>query len=95
MTPLPTRLPDAVLQMAAAIRTTFRKDDATHLMVCKPASVQVMHMTPSLWTRDRVRCNFGHDQNKCTTSIPLGILWWAYVDPSFENIRREQKLSMK
>ena len=45
-------------------------DNATHLMAQEPATVQLMHKTPSLWTRAGVPWIFGHDPNKYRTSIP-------------------------
>ena len=46
-------------------------DNATHLMMYEPVTVQLMHKTPSLWTRARVPWIIGHDPNKYTTSIPV------------------------
>ena len=38
-------------------------DNATHLMAWEPVTVQLMHKTPSLWTRAGVPWILGHDPN--------------------------------
>ena len=77
MTLLPTKLLDAIVQMAEhfpnmllPVHTTLGEDNVTRLMASEVATNLMMHKTPSLWTRAKVAWIFGHDPNKYRTSIP-------------------------
>ena len=61
-------LPNVLLQYT--LGHVRMMDNATHFMAWEPVTVQLMHKTPSLWTRAGVPWILGHDPNKYRTSIP-------------------------